>query len=395
MKYLLQMLVVCGVFFVNVALAAEAPQKSSYDYWNEADKTRQQVKTLRKTDPQAAAKVLLDAIEEVRDSNVAADFFTTLGEIYVVDLKQPEEALKLYERALPLFEKPETKVPSYHYLTMIAYKVQALIATKKLDEAEKLLQANHAALNEAVIDQNPYSKYAARLMLQAQLGLLEAQGKGAESTTALTQFLLENPRYITLSGKAGDWDDGGYALRELLARLQQQKRGAEALGWGKLAYRLSAFDKNEIENATRLLNGIWAEQENFPAIAQFSKSQSDAAVPSPLSKVALPEIPATLRENLQKQIAELEGRQVMDFGPNKARDIINLHLLLGTPGDLRGAMSEAYQMLKKRPDLQDGSLQICRVFKAADGNLIRANNFLSYLEGNGENPIPAFLAEKS
>lgn len=381
------------LFLSSTAFAADPPKKSSYDYWMEADKTRQQVKGLRKTEPQAAVKLLEEALDTIGDANVAADFFTTLGEIYIVDLKKPEEALKLYDRAFPLFQKPETKVPSYHWLTMIAHKAHALVALKRGEEADKLLRDNRAPLSEAANDVNPYGKYAVRLTLQSQLASLEAQDKGTGTAAVLAQFLFENPRYLTLTGKPGDWDDGGWPLRELLARLQKQKRFDEALGWGKLVYRLSAFDKKEIENATRLLNGIWAEQENFPAIAQFNKSQTDAAVPNPLTKVAAPEIPAATREVLKKQVADLEGRQIVEFGPQKGRDIVSLHLLLGTPGDLREAMTAAYQLLKKRPDLQDGSLQVCRVFKAADGNLIRANNFLSYLEGQGDNPIPAFLTE--
>jgi hypothetical protein len=334
-----------------------------------------------------------EALNTVTNANVAADFYTTLGEIYTNDLKQPDEALKLYDRGLPLFQKTETKLPSYHWLTMIANKAKALVALKRFDEAGKLLLDHHAMLLEAANDGNQYGRYATRLILQAQMALLEAQDKKPEATASLAQFLFENPRFITIEGREGDRDDGGWMMRELLKRLQAEKRHGEALSWGKLAYRLSAFDKKEIENATRLLNGIWAEQENFPAIAQFNKAQTDATAPNALAKAPVPEVPAAVRESLKKKLADLEGQQVVNYGPQKARDIVTLHLLFGMPDDLREAMNAAYQLLKKRPEIQDGSLQICRVFKAADCNLIRANNFLSYLEGQGENPVPAFLEE--
>lgn len=382
---------VCGLLLIlnSFPLRADA----GYDAWSAAEPTRQKVGQLRKTDAKAAAALLEDELNKVRDPNVAADFYTLLADVYTTDLKDPGKALALFERALPIFQKPEYKVPPYHWMTMIANKASALVASKRLEDADKLLRDNHATLLEAANDDNPYGRYAARLTLRAQTALLEAQDKNAETTTALAQFLMEVPRFLTMTGKEGDWDDGGWPLRELLKRLQKQKRSAEALSWGKLAYRLAAFDKKEIENATRLLNGLWAEQENFPAIAQFTKAQTDAAIPNPLSKVTAPEIPPAARESLKKKIADLEGRQVIDFGPQKAREIVSLRLLLSTSEDLREAMNVAYQLLKTRPDLQDGSLQICRVFKAADGNLIRANNFLSYLEGNGENPVPAFLKE--
>ncbi len=35
----------------------------------------------------------------------------------------------------------------------------------------------------------------------------------------------------------------------------------------------------------------------------------------------------------------------------------------------------------------------CRVFKAADLNTMRANAFLSYLEGNAPNPMKDFFTE--
>lgn len=395
----LLLFVTAGAFAADPPKVAAPPAKGAHSVWLEADKTRNQVKALRKTDPQAAAKLLNDELEKTTDAHVAADFFTTLGEIYNIDLKKPDEALKLYDRALPLFQTAENKVPAYHWLPMIAHKAQALVALKRGEEASKLLKEHQVMLSEAANDGNPYGRYAMRLILQAQIALAEARDEGAEASTtantALTQFLLDNPRYLTPSGKEGDWDDAGWPLRTLIKRLQSQKRYDEALGWGKVMYRLSAFDKKEIENTTRWLNGLWAEQENFPAIAQFNKAQTDAAVPNPLVKIALPPLPPTVKESLKKKIADLEGRQVVDFGPQKGRDIISLYLVLGTPEDLREAMNEAYSMLKKRPELQDGSLQICRVFKAADCNLIRANNFLSYLEGQGENPIPAFLKENS
>lgn len=377
--------------------SAQTKKKTSSDYWWEAEKTRNEVKEMRKTNPEAAAKLLENELEKVVGANVAADFFTTLGEIYIVDLKKPDEALKLYDRVLPMFQKPENKVQVFHEATMIINKSRSLIALKKLDDAIKLLNDNARLISDSVNDGNVYGKYAARLLLQAQFDIVAAQDKPEEKDSAeiavLTQFLLENPRFLTLIGKAGDWDDGGYAMRELLDRLKIAKRYNEALGWGKLIYRLSAFDKKEIEKATRFLNSLWAEQENFPTIAQFNKAQTDAGVPNPLAKVQTPEVPEALRENFQKKITDLEGHQVVNFEPAKAREIINLRLLLGSSQDLGEAMNQAYQLLKKRPDLQDGSLQICRIFKAADGNLIRANSFLSYLEGNGENPVPSFIQE--
>lgn len=57
-------------------------------------------------------------------------------------------------------------------------------------------------------------------------------------------------------------------------------------------------------------------------------------------------------------------------------------------------MDEARRLMKDDPQKAEGALQICRVFKAADLSTLRANQFLLYLDGKAENPLPAFLKEQ-
>ena len=56
-------------------------------------------------------------------------------------------------------------------------------------------------------------------------------------------------------------------------------------------------------------------------------------------------------------------------------------------------MEEARHLLVKRPTAPEGVQQIARVFKASDMNLARANQFVAYLDGKGEDPLAAFMAE--
>lgn len=56
-------------------------------------------------------------------------------------------------------------------------------------------------------------------------------------------------------------------------------------------------------------------------------------------------------------------------------------------------MKLAWQMAQAEPDSPQAAAQVCRVFKAADLNLVRAQAFLVWTQGQGENPVPAFLAQ--
>ena len=59
-----------------------------------------------------------------------------------------------------------------------------------------------------------------------------------------------------------------------------------------------------------------------------------------------------MRANLKKWIAELEGRNHLEFRLNRTRDIVNSYIVLSTPDDLREAMKAALKLLKEWPDLQ-------------------------------------------
>ena len=361
----------------------------SFDAWNAAEPTRRKAAELRKTDPKAAAQLVQQALNQVSDPNVAADFYTLLASIQTNDLKQPDEALKLLDFALPLFQKAENKVPPHHWMTMVAAKANALAAQKKGVEAEAFLKENWPLLVQASQSANAYSQRAARDTLQAYAAALAAQDKEAQFTQVLGQFLRHSPQFLNFwPGNTENW-----LLTELQSRLQKQEKWDEALSWAKLSYQLAPFDKKEIERSTQTLNKIWAAREDFAAAGVFSRAQTDAALPNPLAKVPLPPLSDEGKAILQKWIADMEGRQVVEFRVERTRDIVKARIALGTPGDLSEAMKTAVKLLKEHPESQEGSLLVCRVFKAADSNLIRANAFLSYMGGEGANPIPEFLEE--
>ncbi len=378
----------CALVGPLLAQAAKpAPAPGSWEAWSAVEPIRQKFGALRKTDAAAAAALLEDELNKVSDPHVAADFFTLLGEVYTDDLKAPDKTVALIDRALPIFQKPAYKVPPYHYMTMVAAKANALAALKKGAEAEALLKENWPLVVQSNLSDNLYAQRTSRDSVRAQIAALEAQDKGAQVNAFLADFLLGSPNYLNMqSNSTGYW-----IFNELQTRLKKQEKWDEALGWAKLSYQLCPFEKAEIERATQTLSKIWAAQDDFAAAGMFSKAQTDTTTKNPLVAVKTPVFSEETRASLKKQIADLEGRQQLEFKPDRARIIVKFYLTLGTPDDMKDAMKAAVKLLKDRPDLQDGSLSVCRVFKAADCNLIRANAFLSYMAGEGANPVSEFL----
>lgn len=370
-----------------LAAPAGPPAPGSYEAWQLHEPAKRQAGELRKTDAKAAAAVLEAEIAKCSDPNSAADMFTFLGEIYTVELKDPAKTVEVMDRALPLFNKANTQVPAYHFMTMVAAKANALALLKKGEEAEKLLTTHWAQFTASVNADNTYAQRTVRDCLRAQIATLESQGKDAQVAEVLGNFLVGAPHFFNLKS----WDAGAWVYNELQSRLQKAEKWDEALGWAKLNYQLCQFDKSEIERATQALGKVWAAQDDFAASGMFAKAQTDAALKNPLVAAKTPTVSEETRAALQKRIADLEGRQLADFKADRARIIVKYYIALGTPTDLKNAMKSALSVLKEHPEVQDGSLTICRVFKAADCNLIRANAFLAYMNGEGANPVPEFL----
>ena len=71
----------------------------------------------------------------------------------------------------------------------------------------------------------------------------------------------------------------------------------------------------------------------------------------------------------------------------------NIHLDIIT-GHLHAAMLKALKLLENRQTSALGAREVCRVFKAADLNFNRADEFLNFLKtGIGDDPLEAFFME--
>ena len=128
-----------------------------------------------------------------------------------------------------------------------------------------------------------------------------------------------------------------------------------------------------------------AAQGDFVAARGFGLAQEDTKRKNPLLEVKLPELDS---EEIEAELKVLQEAQKKGYDAERAPRIVTLLIALG---QLRPAMEEARTLLVKRPSAPEGVQQIARVFKAADMNLARANQFIAYLDGKGEDPLPAFM----
>ena len=168
----------------------------------------------------------------------------------------------------------------------------------------------------------------------------------------------------------------------IVAELLAQGKTEEALSWAKLEFLLSPFDEGAIRDATKdVTSSLSAGELSLAKVNLFATAQTDAAAPNPLDKVKLPQFDATA---IRAQLANPNDKSPFE---------VRLTALLAV-GDTRSAMLLAKSQLIGDVTNQDTALQVARVFKAKDGDLVRANQFLAYYQlGQGDNPIPAFLKE--
>ena len=170
---------------------------------------------------------------------------------------------------------------------------------------------------------------------------------------------------------AGDW-----MAPEMARVLIEQGKNAEALSYAKLAWMLAEFKTQSINDATKALLEVWARSDEGGQKSEaFVAAQTDAEAPNPLRDIPLPALSSA-------QLART---------PSGSEERVTLLL---AAGEFRRAMLEARGMMLNRPDAPEGVEQVARVFKAADGKLVRANAFVAWVKApEGPNPILAFLRE--
>ncbi len=258
---------------------------------------------------------------------------------------------------------------SWEIRELLDNKVKILLAEKRAPEAVKVLeqwQTLPPSFDSAMGDSFRWGENWRAAQNQ--------QGQPGQAVSglikALADGLLRRPTFAQ-----------GFTTN-IVADLLAQGKTQEALSWAKLEFLLCPFNEEAIRDATRdVTRSLSAGELSLAKVNLFAAAQTDAGAPNPLDKVKLPHFDTTA---IRAQLADPN-----DKSPFEVRLIALLSV-----GDYRSAMLLAKSQLIGDVTNQDTALQVARVFKAKDGNLVRANQFLAYYQlGQGDNPIPAFLKE--
>ena len=201
---------------------------------------------------------------------------------------------------------------------------------------------------------------------------LSAQNKDAQAEALVWETLARYPMLLQIA-----------EFRIMMERLfEHQNKREELLSWAKLDFMLMAFEEKNIASATQRLNQAWMGEElSVKAVREFARAQADVAAPNPLDAIALPQWPAPVQKAL------LEATQ-----QNSLNTRVTALLALERP---REAMLLAREALVRAPTSAVAVKRVALIFKAADGDVARANAFLAYYSsGQGENPLNAFLEQE-
>lgn len=246
----------------------------------------------------------------------------------------------------------------------------------------------------------------------AKAGAEEREAMKSQRVLMLQRALLEMPAYLddrTQGYYAGWMQD---ALIDALG--SEAKTRKDMLGWAKVFFMTSLFEAKAIERATSGLSKAWAANDNFAAVRAFAKAQDEpkageAPVTNPVARIPAPAVMPENAKFLGERVAYLSGLPGYDRW--RSSELVGLYLVqaaISSSGKVEGgktqrteeekaalsaAMDNAKKLMGERPEDPLGMEQVCRVFKAVDGGTRRANAFIAYLNGTGENPLPVFADE--
>lgn len=282
------------------------------------------------------------------------------------NLKDSDKALSALEAGLQLSQTGGT----YLSLSLIRYKAYVLAGAGQYDQAQALFKKElPRCLSEPKSDFMYLNGFLTYYLASAR-----DAGKMDGYISDVRPLVAAHPELVTLS------PIGPEIVRALLDRPGKE---AEALSWAKLYWMTCDFDEKTLVKATALLQKAWiAKDTNTVQGSAFLTAMQDAKADNPLHAIPLPELDAA---KLRAAIEALPSTSV--------HSRITLLLMLGENGQ---AMLTARRILLDDPTGQaaQAALEIARVFKATDLNLVRANAFLQYFQhSTGENPLDEFFKQ--
>ena len=299
---------------------------------------------------------------------------------------QVEAALQTYRAALIGFDAKEPQ-KAWAAADLLKGEARVLLGQKDAQGAAQLLGDNWPILVLSNANRNDYAWRSTQEAVKTYVAALDAAGHKAQVPDILAGHLLQSPSLLEFAGQ--DNDLGALLLDIISQRLNQAKRGAEVVSWGRLRYASCRYEVEALDGATLFLGRAW----NDKAKAQeFGNSQREANSPNPLQAVEPPKLLATEagREFVKMRASEMEAELAQTGDASLVPDLVGLYLASEQPG---AAMAWAWRGAQSNPGEPNSIGQVCRVFKAADLDLVRAEQFVAWSEGKAENPVPQFLAQ--
>jgi hypothetical protein len=352
--------------FSNVRADAEADRAAMVEAAQQMAQINKDAESLRKDKP-AEAIALIQKFQAqhatIRPAYLASRD-ALIAKIYYENLKDSDKALAAIETGLPRTTDPSG------YFPLVRYKAYLLMLAGKHEEVKALFRKELPRyMSEPAAD---FSWLQGILVYYVQ----SARGAGRmnDYISDARAILAEQPELITYRYL-------GPVLIEYL--LGQPGKEAEALSWAKLYWMTCDFDEKTLGEATGLLQKAWiARDTNTVKSTAFLTAMQDGKADNPLKDIPLPTFDkAKLSATLEKlPVASIHSR-------------ITLMLMLGENGQ---AMLTARRVLLDDPTgkATQAALEIARVFKASDLNLVRANAFLKYFQNSeGENPLDEFFKQ--
>ena len=345
---------------------------------------------LEKTEPLPAPQVAIDAWKQLYDSRpnllpqVGINISVKIADLYADKLNDKAKALEIEKWALEKYQDEMAAV------WLVEHLVKTSNELKQYEQTIKAYEENYPIILRGGLSNQGWLQMYAATALRYVNEAYEALNQPDKAIGMLTKALGQIPALWDDKAQGqGGWRNG-WMYASLVPKLIKANRSDEALQWAKMHYALCSFDAKCLERATKSLGQVWADKEAYQELRTFNQMQegtADAAAKNPLLNVKLPAIEDKLMpEHIARTKNATQGAYKRDIVPEQIGVLLY-------KGDYAGAMEEARRLMKDDPQKAEGALQICRVFKVADLSTLRANQFLLYLEGKADNPLPAFLKE--
>lgn len=295
---------------------------------------------------------------------LASSVTQVIAQLYATQLKDNDKALAICEYGLQKFGADPR-------LGLIQEELNILIQAGRNDDANRCFKAHEDEIFQA---------WGGALgdVLHSYATLTEKLKQPDAWIDALERGIITNPELTDPATVPGfDWLYGA-----LIQALVKQGQPGAALSWAKLRLVVCGCTDDALLTTGRTLAVVWdATDTTGKNPIAFAAALRDPKQPNPLATVKLPIL------NPQ-YVADLKARSKY---PEAYHERISLDIVTG---QYRAAMQEAVTLLAAHPNDAAAVYEVCRVFKAADLNFKRANNFLNfYKTGEGDDMVEAFFEE--